>query len=528
MKQFAKKSLVLFIVLFFTATLSAKTPKYIFYCIGDGMSFAHVMATQLFYENGNYEDGNESLVFLDFPVRSAIRTHANNSLITCSAAAGTALATGHKTNLTHIGIGPDKQPLTSVAKQLRDKGYAIGIITSGQLDDATPAAFYAGQMRNDTYQIGKEGADSQFDFLAGSTLMKPFNRRDPSQPYIYDYYRQKGYTVCRGTEGYNSQKNADKILLVDTDTTLKKWLPYVIEREPGKLGLEFMVQAGIEKLYKKKNKKMYDTVMTLGIIQWISPIEESNDPYYLSIRQGVEEYCFKNKIAIKRVFKTDIDYLNQLEDIQGLVCIGKYSQEDIETYKKICSNVIFLDMNIDPIHECCILLDFKNAVKDVVSYLSQKHTSIAYLGGKEIIHDKLYHDQRKEYFEHYCKEYNIDYSMSEEEFSIESGFNMTYELIKNKKLPSAIFAASDPIAIGAMRALKQYNIKIPEDVSIIGFDNIETTNYTDPPLTTVFAPTFDMGFMAARQLFDAFKHNENISPIKILLPCFLIERDSCI
>ena len=146
--------------------------------------------------------------------------------------------------------------------------------------------------------------------------------------------------------------------------------------------------------YKKKNKKIYDTVMTLGIIQWISPIEESNDPYYLSIRQGVEEYCFKNKIAIKRVFKTDIDYLNQLEDIQGLVCIGKYSQEDIETYKKICSNVIFLDMNIDPIHECCILLDFKNAVKDVVSYLSQKHTSIAYLGGKEIIHDKLYHDQR--------------------------------------------------------------------------------------------------------------------------------------
>ena len=117
--------------------------------------------------------------------------------------------------------------------------------------------------------------------------------------------------------------------------------------------------------YKKKNKKIYDTVMTLGIIQWISPIEESNDPYYLSIRQGVEEYCFKNKIAIKRVFKTDVDYLNQLEDIQGLVCIGKYSQEDIETYKKICSNVIFLDMNIDPIHECCILY---NSVQNILFF----------------------------------------------------------------------------------------------------------------------------------------------------------------
>lgn len=255
MKQFAKKSLVLFIVLFFTTTLSAKTPKYIFYCIGDGMSFAHVMATQLFYENGNYEDGNESLVFLDFPVRSAIRTYANNSLITCSAAAGTALATGHKTNLTHIGIGPDKQPLTSVAKQLRDKGYAIGIITSGQIDDATPAAFYAGQLRSNAYQIGKEGADSQFDFLAGSTLKQPIDKKNPTQPYLYDYYRQKGYTICRGIEGYNDQKEADKVLLLDTDTTLRSWLPYVIERESDKLGLEFMVQAGIEKLYKEKKKK---------------------------------------------------------------------------------------------------------------------------------------------------------------------------------------------------------------------------------------------------------------------------------
>ncbi len=120
---------------------------------------------------------------------------------------------------------------------------------------ATKGNAHSSDVPQGFFKIGKEGADSQFDFLAGSTLMKPFNRRDPSQPYIYDYYRQKGYTVCRGPEGYNSQKNADKILLVDTDTTLKKWLPYVIEREPGKLGLEFMVQAGIEKLYKKKNKK---------------------------------------------------------------------------------------------------------------------------------------------------------------------------------------------------------------------------------------------------------------------------------
>ncbi len=278
---------------------------------------------------------------------------------------------------------------------------------------------------------------------------------------------------------------------------------------------------------KKRKKKIIETVMTIGIIQWLSPVQETEDPYYLSIRQGVEEFCFQNKIGIKRVFQTDIDYLNHLDHIQGLVCIGKYSQQDIEQFKRICPNIIFLDMNIEPIHECCIILDFKNAIKKAMDYLTSKHTSIAYLGGKEYINEQLYPDPRKQYFEKYCLENDIKYTILEEQFSIEAGFNMTNELIMNNQLPTAIFAASDPIAIGALRALKEHHIKVPEDISLMGFDNIETTNYTDPPLTTIFAPTFDMGYMGARHLFDAYNRHENLSPIKILMPCFLIERESC-
>ena len=51
---------------------------------------------------------------------------------------------------------------------------------------------------------------------------------------------------------------------------------------------------------KKRKKKIIETVMTIGIIQWLSPVQETEDPYYLSIRQGVEEFCFQNKIGIKR------------------------------------------------------------------------------------------------------------------------------------------------------------------------------------------------------------------------------------
>ncbi len=282
--------------------------------------------------------------------------------------------------------------------------------------------------------------------------------------------------------------------------------------------------------YEKKKKKTEDTVMTIGIIQWFSPTDEMEDPYYLSIRQGVEEFCFQNKIGIKRVFQTDVDYRSSLQGIEGLICIGKYSSQDIDTFKKICANLVFLDMYIDPIHECSIVLDFKNAVKSVIDYLYQLgHTDIGYLGGKEYTKEVLYPDQRKRYFIKYAKEKSINYQdyLKEDAFSTESGFTMMNELIESKHLPTAIFAASDPIAIGALRALHQHGLKVPEDISIIGFDNINTANYTTPPLTTIFAPTFDMGFMGARNVYDAFLRNENISPIRVQMPCFLIERESC-
>lgn len=288
-------------------------------------------------------------------------------------------------------------------------------------------------------------------------------------------------------------------------------------------------QAAKELGYEKKNRKTADNVMTIGIIQWLSPVQETEDPYYLSIRQGVEDFCFKNKIVIKRVFKTDVGYINQLDDIQGLVCIGKYSDKDRQQLKNICQNIIFLDMNINPINDCCIVLDFKNAMKIVVNYLKDlNHKTIGYLGGQEFLDGNLYHDVRKKYFTRYCDKYNLTYQdyVLEDNYSIDSGFNMMNEMIKTGNLPSAIFAASDPIAIGALRALKENNIRVPQDISIIGFDNIETANYTTPPLTTIFAPTFDMGYTGARYVYDAFKRKENLPYIKVLMPCYLIERES--
>lgn len=121
--------------------------------------------------------------------------------------------------------------------------------------------------------------------------------------------------------------------------------------------------------YQKKAKKSKNMI-SIGIIEWYSLQQEMNDPYYLTIRKGVEDYCIRNNIGIIRVFKDDVNFHSVLENVNGLVCIGKFSDENIQLFESIQKNIIFIDMFINPIHHCHIVLDFKNALKDVIDYLS--------------------------------------------------------------------------------------------------------------------------------------------------------------
>ena len=286
-----------------------------------------------------------------------------------------------------------------------------------------------------------------------------------------------------------------------------------------------VLQAASDLQYHKK-KKVSKATFTIGIVQWYSLQQEVDDPYYLSIRQGVEQFCQKNSIHVIRTFKSDIHYLSALQNVDGLVCIGKFTDKECTMFKQISKNIVFIDMKTDIITDHSITIDFKHAMSDALHYLTVLgHQDICYLGGLEYLdQETIYPDQRKELFIDYCTKHNIKYSIHEEAFTSEAGYTMMSTIIQSKKLPTAIFAASDPIAIGAMRAMQENNIRIPEDISIIGFDDINAANFTNPPLTTVFTPSEEMGEYGAKIVYH-FK--ESSTPMKIILPCTLIERESC-
>lgn len=291
-----------------------------------------------------------------------------------------------------------------------------------------------------------------------------------------------------------------------------------------------VIDAARELGYKRKVKNsMQKHSFTLGIVQWFSMQQEIEDSYYLYIRHGIEDFCIKNNINVIRAFKSDYFYTDSLRDADALICIGKFGTKDITALKKISKNILFIDMDIDDDSISTINLDYKKAMFQALDYLVQNgHKSIGFLGGKEYLEGHvLYQDKRKDYFEEYCITHNISYKdyMLLDRFSTKSGYDMMLTLIRKKTLPSAIFAASDPIAIGALSALNDRGFNVPEDISIIGFDDTDASGYTNPPLTTIHTPSYHMGNYGAGIIYHLL-NSKNATPMKIKLPCSLTVRNS--
>jgi len=100
------------------------------------------------------------------------------------------------------------------------------------------------------------------------------------------------------------------------------------------------------------------------------------------------------------------------------------------------------------------------------------------------------------------------------------------KLFTLKRLPTAIFAANDPMAIGAMRTLQERGMAVPEDVAVVGFDDGDLAPHVSPPLTSVFVPRWEMGEVAARRLLELVRGEEPRAR-QVVLATELVVRRSC-
>ena len=234
------------------------------------------------------------------------------------------------------------------------------------------------------------------------------------------------------------------------------------------------------------------------------------------------------QIILEKINCYDEEYLlNQFENnLDGVIAIGKFNIDEICILKKVFDKIIFVDEKIKDEDVYCVYINLLDATKKVLDYLIKcGHKNIGYIGIKK---ESIEEDGRQLMFRkymnkhHLCREEDIyiNYSTSE------GGFKCMNEAISKGELPTAFFIASDSMAIGALKALHHHKIKVPEQVAIIGFNDIPTAEYTVPSLTTVRTYTEIMGKTALTLLLTTINEQQKEIGLKVEIPTKLIIRKS--
>ncbi|MFC0469225.1 LacI family DNA-binding transcriptional regulator [Halalkalibacter kiskunsagensis] len=281
----------------------------------------------------------------------------------------------------------------------------------------------------------------------------------------------------------------------------------------------------------KSNARVNGT--EIGIVMFCSPEYEWEDTYFLSIRKGIESECINKGLLVKKISHISGGISGiQMNNLDGVIVVGRVSKDDLEMLsQKVTNNIAFVNYVPENNSYDTVVIDYEEATREALEHLfSLGHSNIGFIGGKEKAQDgSVIQDQRHKAYEKIMKEkgkYNQDNVYISDQFLISDGYSSMMKAGGKSSLPSAFFIASDAMAIGAIRASHELGIKIPNEMSIVSFNDVEMAKFTQPALTTVKVYTEEMGRISVKLLVDRLEGRE--IPVKTVIPTKLIERESCL
>lgn len=314
--------------------------------------------------------------------------------------------------------------------------------------------------------------------------------------------------------------NNDVTLSVGDDTKLKI--------------LEVAEELEYKTLKQRKGKEQIEeSKIRIGIIEMYGSSQLIQDPYYLVLRSIVEKECFENDIEIVNIYKRGTEYKFVGEfSIDGIISIGKFTREEVAMMNSITDNIVFLDSSPNEIKYDSVNINFELGIRSALEYLKDLgHTKIGYVGNLNTLNNYKENrlDIRVKYFKEYMKEnviYNEKYMLYTDEMTSLGGYTVTKDFLeKSDKLPTSLFVATDTIATGVLKALQEKGIRVPEDISIIGFNNLMAAQHTIPPLTTVSVHVEFLACESVELIISRILKNRKYSK-KVVIPSELVIRES--
>jgi DNA-binding LacI/PurR family transcriptional regulator len=275
-------------------------------------------------------------------------------------------------------------------------------------------------------------------------------------------------------------------------------------------------------------------IRTIGVI-----VPDISSSFFSQVIYGIEEMARKRNYTMILGctgfdFKEEIRITNKLIDsfISGLIFFSGF--DNYEFIKKIYDKnipLVILDKDLGDVDIPTVVIDNLSAIETGIDYLYKyNHRKIAYVSFTKDKQTTV--RQRYEGYLKGLKKHNIEFDpdlvlMSEEMrlHETELSYEIVREFLKKGKIPTAFLTVADVFAYGVLRALKDEGYKVPDDISVMGFDNILFSQFTNPLLTTIRQPKRLMGNIAMNLLLDIIE-NKEIKEKKIIVPTEIIERES--
>lgn len=279
----------------------------------------------------------------------------------------------------------------------------------------------------------------------------------------------------------------------------------------------------------KSKKKSEKKNKIIGIIYWYDYEQELGDPYYLNLRYAVERKCSEKNYNLVRIDDNTSD--SQITEMSGIIAIGRFNDATIETMNKKNENIVFVDYSPDDINYDSVVSDLESATRIVLNYLVEcGHSKIAFIGAN-IKNDKKSNiniDLREEVYKEYMKAkqlYNNEYLRYVDKYTYKCGYDEGTELLKLEERPTAVIVGNDTMAVGVYKAVAEAGLKVPDDISVVGFNDQPGSKYMVPALTTVRLSSEYLGYEAVELLHEKLNSNRDYHK-KIVLPVQFKKRES--
>ncbi|ALS01544.1 LacI family transcriptional regulator [Enterococcus silesiacus] len=310
--------------------------------------------------------------------------------------------------------------------------------------------------------------------------------------------------------------------------TVSRVLNYDPDLSAGIETKQKVFEAAEELNYTKHKKNSKTTKAKIILVQWYDEAEELEDIYYLSIRLGIEKKA--EELGLELVKRSLEELSTEVSD--GLIALGKFTKEQADFMFEMNANLLFVDFDALYLGYNSLVIDFYQSMSAVLNYLIEHgHQKIGIIAGQEYTREsnELLEDKRLTIFKEILGPKNMlnDAYVLTGPFTVASGYDVTKQFLQQhpSDFPSAFFASSDALAVGALKAIQEVGYKVPEDISVIGFNDISVAKYVSPPLTTIKIHTEWMGELAIETIFSLI-HTQTPVARKITIATELIERAS--